>query len=119
MRAGDHEETAEVRSEAFNDLCRIYWKSIYAFLGRSGKFPSDAEVVTQDLFASLVGHNVMSMVECTHLKNNLMKLLCFLPSASPNVEPDNTYCAAGERGWQDRRGWWSMARERVGRRHCR
>ena len=47
--------TTEPRAQAaLTELCRIYWRPIYAYLRRSGYNPHDAQDMTQAFFAQLL-----------------------------------------------------------------
>lgn len=41
-------------SDALEDLCRIYWPPIYAFLRRQGQSPENAKDLTQGFFAHML-----------------------------------------------------------------
>ncbi len=45
------------RRQAISDLCRAYWKPVYAFARRSGHSPHDAEDLAQGFFALLLGRD--------------------------------------------------------------
>jgi RNA polymerase sigma factor (sigma-70 family) len=48
-------ETAEARAqEALTQLCRIYWRPIYAFIARHGHSDLDAQDLTQDFFLAIL-----------------------------------------------------------------
>jgi RNA polymerase sigma-70 factor (ECF subfamily) len=40
--------------DALNELCRTYWRPIFAYIGRRGYSTEDAEDLTQDFFAELL-----------------------------------------------------------------
>ena len=40
--------------EALAELCRIYWRPIFAFIARRGYSPQDAEDLTQDFFVRIL-----------------------------------------------------------------
>jgi RNA polymerase sigma factor (sigma-70 family) len=42
-------------SEALEALCRTYWLPLYAFVRRQGRSPHDAQDLTQEFFARLLG----------------------------------------------------------------
>lgn len=44
----------EVRAEALNDLCRIYWPAVYSFARFRRNAPAEAEDLTQGFFARLL-----------------------------------------------------------------
>jgi RNA polymerase sigma-70 factor (ECF subfamily) len=46
-------DTPEAQT-ALEDLCRIYWRPIYAFVRRMGNSPHDAQDLTQEFFARLL-----------------------------------------------------------------
>jgi len=45
------ETQAPGADEALSDLCRTYWRPLYAFVRRRGYSPADAEDLVQDFFA--------------------------------------------------------------------
>lgn len=45
---------AGTRREALEEICRAYWRPLYAFARRKGCTPSDAEDLTQSFFARLL-----------------------------------------------------------------
>jgi RNA polymerase sigma-70 factor (ECF subfamily) len=42
---------------ALEELCRIYWFPLYAYVRRRGHSPEDAQDLTQEFFARLLEHN--------------------------------------------------------------
>src|ERR1043165_250777 len=56
-------QIASVESErALEQLCRVYWYPLYAFVRRRGYSPEDAEDLTQGFFEYLLEHNSVSTV---------------------------------------------------------
>lgn len=54
---GQSEDARTAAQEALEQLCRIYWRPIFAFICRRGYSVADAEDLTQDFFfAVLKGH---------------------------------------------------------------
>jgi DNA-directed RNA polymerase specialized sigma24 family protein len=53
----------EVRQAALEELCRLYWYPIYAFLRRRGYPQQDAEDLTQGFFLKLLGDESLSVVD--------------------------------------------------------
>ena len=49
-------------SRALEDLCRAYWRPVYAVARRSGLSHEDAEDITQSFFADLIATNSMNRV---------------------------------------------------------
>lgn len=47
-------EHSQVANEALNELCRAYWRPIYAEIRRRGHGAADAQDLTQELFARLL-----------------------------------------------------------------
>lgn len=50
-------------AEALAELCKSYWKPVYAFLRRQGNAPHDAEDLTQGFFAMLLERDSLASVE--------------------------------------------------------
>lgn len=48
---------------ALTELCKVYWKPVYAFLRRQGNTAHDAEDLTQGFFAMLLERGSFSQVE--------------------------------------------------------
>src|SRR5215510_13475890 len=55
LEARDH--ASPQAAEALERLCRIYWYPLYAYVRRQGKAPHDAQDLTQEFFARLLGKN--------------------------------------------------------------
>jgi RNA polymerase sigma factor (sigma-70 family) len=60
LRAAGQGDAASAR--ALEDLCRAYWRPVYAVARRSGLSHEDAEDVTQAFFAEIVARNTMNRV---------------------------------------------------------
>lgn len=43
--------------QALEQLCRVYWYPLYAYVRRRGRSPHDAQDLTQEFFARLLEHN--------------------------------------------------------------
>jgi RNA polymerase sigma-70 factor (ECF subfamily) len=54
QQAADSQTASEHSLSALTELCRIYWRPIYAFLRRQGVAPHDAQDFTQGFFAELI-----------------------------------------------------------------
>jgi len=48
--------------DALNQLCRIYWPPIYAFIRRQGFAPADAADLAQDFFVHILQHDALGAV---------------------------------------------------------
>jgi RNA polymerase sigma-70 factor (ECF subfamily) len=48
---------------ALEKLCRAYWYPLYVFARRQGNSPEDAQDLTQDFFARLLGKNYLSKAD--------------------------------------------------------
>ena len=59
--------------EALEELCRTYWRPIYAFVRRKGFRPEEAEDITQGFFALLLERKDLSTVR--HEKGRLRSYL--------------------------------------------
>lgn len=56
--SSDHDARA-----ALDELCRIYWRPVYAEIRRRGISPHDAQDLTQDFFTRLLRHNTFGRAE--------------------------------------------------------
>jgi len=61
--AARHPEASPESREALETLCRHYWQPLYAFVRRQGHSPHDAQDLTQEFFARLLGKNYLAAVE--------------------------------------------------------
>jgi RNA polymerase sigma-70 factor (ECF subfamily) len=50
-------------AEALEKLCRTYWYPLYAYVRRRGHAPHDAQDLTQEFFARLLGNNYLGAVD--------------------------------------------------------
>jgi RNA polymerase sigma-70 factor (ECF subfamily) len=50
-------------ADALEKLCRAYWLPIYAFVRRQGYGPHDAQDLTQEFFARLLGKKQLAIVD--------------------------------------------------------
>ena len=53
----------EPAGDALAELCRVYWYPLYAFVRRQGHEPHDAQDLTQEFFARLLGKKWIESVE--------------------------------------------------------
>jgi RNA polymerase sigma-70 factor (ECF subfamily) len=60
LAAAKHESPQ--RQSALATLCRSYWYPLYAFVRRQGRNPQEAEDLTQEFFARLLGRNSLASV---------------------------------------------------------
>ena len=60
--AGSGTVEGEAR-KALSDLCRIYWRPIFAFICRRGYSVPDAQDLTQDFFVMLIEGNLLSLAD--------------------------------------------------------
>lgn len=62
---------------ALNELCRLYWPPVYAFVRRKGQAPADAEDITQGFFAELLSRGSIGSVASDkgRLRTFLLKAL--------------------------------------------
>jgi DNA-directed RNA polymerase specialized sigma24 family protein len=54
VEASDSATTSGDALSALSELCRIYWRPLYAFLRRQGYRPEDAQDLTQGFFADFI-----------------------------------------------------------------
>ena len=50
-------------ARALEELCRIYWYPLYAFVRRKGHSPHDAQDLTQGFFAYLLEHHLVARAD--------------------------------------------------------
>lgn len=51
------------REQALEDLCRIYWPAIYAYIRKKGFSPTDSQDLTQDFLFQLVKGTMLEEVQ--------------------------------------------------------
>jgi RNA polymerase sigma factor (sigma-70 family) len=56
-------EDPPLRTKAREELCRVYWAPIYAFIRRMGHRPHDAQDLTQSFWQHLLERNSINKVE--------------------------------------------------------
>jgi RNA polymerase sigma-70 factor (ECF subfamily) len=62
LAAGQRSDDARA-SEALENLCRIYWYPLYAYIRRRGYTPGDAEDLTQEFFARLLARDYLARAD--------------------------------------------------------
>ena len=53
----------EIAREALTELCRAYWRPVYALICSHGHSPVDAQDLTQDFFVMLLKGNLLSLAD--------------------------------------------------------
>ncbi len=61
MSAGEGESTTA--QEALEQLCRVYWFPLYAYVRRRGYSPEDAQDLTQEFFAKLLARHWLARAD--------------------------------------------------------
>lgn len=61
LAAGSQGQAAS--GSALEELCRIYWGAVRAFIRKSGRMPEDAEDLTQEFFARLLARRDLARVD--------------------------------------------------------
>jgi RNA polymerase sigma-70 factor (ECF subfamily) len=56
-------ETQDVAHRALTELCRIYWRPVFALVCRRGYSVTDAQDLTQDFFVLLLKGNLLSLAD--------------------------------------------------------
>lgn len=56
-------ETQEIAHRALTELCRIYWRPVFAFICRRGHSVTDAQDLTQDFFVLLLKGNLLVLAD--------------------------------------------------------
>ncbi|PYK39559.1 MAG: RNA polymerase subunit sigma-24 [Verrucomicrobia bacterium] len=59
----DKDSEKEKTRRALEELCRIYWRPIFAFICRRGYPVSDAQDLTQDFFVMVLEGNLLNLVD--------------------------------------------------------
>ncbi len=83
---------------ALEELCRIYWRPVFAFVRGRGHSVADAQDLTQDFFVGLLGGNFLRQADRTRGRFRsflLVSLNHFLADARDRAGPRNG--AAGSR----------------------
>ena len=62
LAAGQRSDDARA-SEALENLCRIYWYPLYAYIRRRGYTPGDAQDLTQEFFARLLARDYLARAD--------------------------------------------------------
>jgi len=62
---------------ALAEMCHDYWTTLYAFAGRLGHSPPDAEDLTQSFFAALIKKNTLAAAEPSRGKLRTFLLAAF------------------------------------------
>ena len=57
------ETQAPGADQALSDLCRTYWRPLYAFVRRRGHAPADAEDIVQDFFARFLSERAVKKAD--------------------------------------------------------
>jgi RNA polymerase sigma factor (sigma-70 family) len=63
LSAGGHDSAQS--SKALEQLCRVYWYPLYAYARRRGSSVEDAQDLTQEFFARLIGRNWLARADRT------------------------------------------------------
>ena len=81
LSCGDAEAPEADRQRALADLCRGYWRPVFAFICRRGYSIPDAQDLTQDFFMAILSGHLLAVADpkrgrfrallCTALKNFL------------------------------------------------
>lgn len=81
LSCGNREATEAEARQALTELCRTYWRPVFAFICRHGYSVPDAQDLTQDFFVKLLEGNLLALANpnrgrfrsllCTALKNFL------------------------------------------------
>lgn len=63
LSSGDGASKGEEGHAAISQLCRIYWRPVFAFIQRRGNSISDAQDLTQDFFMSVLEGNLLQSAD--------------------------------------------------------
>src|SRR5438874_11936314 len=56
-------DSAEVAHRALTELCRRYWRPVFALICRRGHSVTDAQDLTQDFFMTLLTGNLLALAD--------------------------------------------------------
>jgi RNA polymerase sigma factor (sigma-70 family) len=56
-------KTPDLAQQAMTELCRIYWRPVFALICRRGHSVTDAQDLTQDFFVMLLKGNLLSLAD--------------------------------------------------------
>lgn len=98
LREGD----APSAAEALEELCRLYWYPVYAFIRREGSGPEDAEDLTQGFFAMLLARGDFLSAERDKGRLRTFLLACL----KHYMVQDWRYRSAAKRGGVEAAGRW-------------
>ncbi|PYL96445.1 MAG: RNA polymerase subunit sigma-24 [Verrucomicrobia bacterium] len=56
-------ETQDAAQRALTELCRVYWRPVFALICRRGHSVTDAQDLTQDFFVMLLKGNLLSLAD--------------------------------------------------------
>src|SRR5689334_15462985 len=56
-------KSSDEAQKALTELCRLYWRPVYALISRRGHSVSDAQDLTQDFFMTLLTGNLLSLAD--------------------------------------------------------
>jgi len=98
LSCGEGVESTASAQKALTELCRTYWRPVFAFICRRGYAVPDAQDLTQDFFVMLLNGNLLCLADpkrgrfrsllCTALKNFLAE--------SGNRKAEHHRCARPE-----------------------
>jgi DNA-directed RNA polymerase specialized sigma24 family protein len=81
LSCGAREESQDKAHQALTELCRLYWRPVFAFICHRGYSVPDAQDLTQDFFVTLLNGKLLTLADpnrgrfrsllCTALKNFL------------------------------------------------
>lgn len=66
--------SSDVAKEALTELCRAYWRPVYALISRQGHSAADAQDLTQDFFVTLLKGNLLALADPS--RGRFRSLLC-------------------------------------------
>ena len=95
---GAADATSPNWTQALEDLCKVYWRPVYAFIRKRGHAREAAEDLTQEFFARLLQSDFLSKAD-----SNRGRFRCFLMASIDNflrVEHRNASTQKKGGGWQ-------------------
>ena len=63
LSCADTRNAPDKAHDALAELCRIYWRPIFAYVCRTGRSTADAQDLTQDFFVNVIEGNLLKLAD--------------------------------------------------------